>query len=231
MHARANLLLQRGATSEALHSLRAAVAANPGDPAPLLRLGQALYDGQRFSEAEDAYRRALVAAQARHADPGPAQRALAQIMVRTGQIAAAEAALDDHLAAWPGDADAWMALGLLRLHSGDPETARQAFDRILRDRPRSPAALYNRGRVALHEGDLDAAVTFFERLRQTSPRHPYGDYGLAIVAARRRQTDKACAGLKAAHDRGLFDGRAVLRDRALRAAGPLPCVDRIWNTT
>jgi tetratricopeptide (TPR) repeat protein len=221
LQAKGNLLLRQGSVAGALQCFRAA-AQREDDATNLLRLGNALFRAQRFSEAEAAYTRA----RARAPEPCEAERPLAQLLAQMGRVNEAENALFACLTRRPGDVDARQALGLMRLDRGDLASAAAAFDDILARNGHHAAALYARGRVALHQGQLGQAETYFTRLERYHPRKPYGSYGRALVATRRRHFTDACASLVKASALGLGTGGwdQLRRDRQLAAAHALPCL-------
>ena len=217
--------LQRGDVAGALADLRAAVAAAPRDADGWWFLGDALFEAQRYEEAEKAYRSAL------ELDPGlrPARRSLAQLALRRGRIPEAERLLRELAAAAPRDIDAQLALGTLLAARGDLAGARAAFAAALAFAPRNAAALYNLGRAHLRAGDVAAAEAVFTRLGAAAPYAPYAAYGRALVATRRGHADPACADLATALRTGLSDRRAVERDPELAGLRGRPCFRALFG--
>lgn len=221
LQAKGHLLLRQGSVAGALQCFRAATLRDERAQ-NLLRLGNALFRAQRFSEAEAAY----VKARARTSEPCEAERPLAQLLAQVGRVADAENALFACLTRRPDDVDARQALGLMRLDRGDLASAAAAFDDILARNGRHAAALYARGRVALHQGQLAQAEGYFARLERQHPRKPYGSYGRALVASRKRKPEEACALLGKASALGLGPSGwdHLRRDQQLAAAHTLPCL-------
>jgi Flp pilus assembly protein TadD len=211
--------LKTGDVAAALGELRVAAYTSPGEPQAWALLGNALFEAQRYEEAEKSYRTAL------ELDRGarPVRRSLAQLAVRRGRLPEAERLLRELSAEAPHDPDLLLALGTLLAARGDLGGAKAAFVQALAAAPRHPAALYNLGRAYLRAGDLTAAQAAFDRLELVAPHAPYAPYGQALIHARRHQADPACAALFTALGRGLFDRRAAERDPELAPVRHLPC--------
>jgi Flp pilus assembly protein TadD len=213
------LRLRAGDVAGALGELRVAVQANPADAEAWALLGDALFEAQRYEEAEKSLRTALELDRGTH----PVRRALAQLAVRRGRLPEAERLLRELAAEAPRDPDLQVALGTLLASRGDLGGAKAAFERALAAVPRHAAALYDLGRAHLRTGDLAGAQAAFERLDKVKPEAPYAPYGLALVHARRHENEAACAALYAALGRSLFDRRAAERDPELAPVRHLPC--------
>jgi Flp pilus assembly protein TadD len=218
--------LKAGDVAGALAELRAAVEASPADPRTWTLLGDALFEAQRYDEAEKSYRTALELDRRSR----PVRRSLAQLALRRGRLPEAERLLRELVSEAPGDPDYQLALGTLLAARGDLGSARATFARVLAISPRHPAALYNLGRAELRAGDLNGAEDAFRRLDAVSPQAPYAPYGLALVHARRHETEPACAELLRALDRSLFDRRAAERDPELAPLRGLPCFTLLLAT-
>src|SRR3954470_3823791 len=94
--------LKAGDVGGAVAELRAAVQVAPEDPAAWGLLGDALFEAQRYEEAEKSYRNAL---ELNHADPS-VRRRLAQLAMRRGRIPEAERLLREIVSHPAGDPDA-----------------------------------------------------------------------------------------------------------------------------
>jgi Flp pilus assembly protein TadD len=211
--------LKVGDVAGALTALRAAVQTDPTDHQAWLLLGNALFEAQRYDEAERSYRTALDLDRTLR----PVRRNLAQLAVRRGRRPEAERLLRELVAEDRRDADAQLALGTLLASRGDVGGAKAAFVEALEAAPRHQAALYNLGRAHLRTGNLAEAQEVFERLERVAPRAPYAPYGLALVHARRHESEPACMALSVAVQRGLADRRAAERDPELAFVRNLPC--------
>jgi Tfp pilus assembly protein PilF len=213
------LRLKAGDVAAALGELRVAVQTSPADAEAWALLGNALFEAQRYEEAEKSYRTAL------ELDRGsrPVRRSLAQLAVRRGRLPEAERLLRELASEVPRDPDLQLALGTLLAARGDLGGAKAAFGQALAAAPRHAAALYDLGRAHLRTGDLAAAQAAFERLDEVAPLAPYAPYGLALVHARRHENEPACAALLTALGRRPFDRRAAERDPELSPVRHLPC--------
>jgi Flp pilus assembly protein TadD len=217
------LRLKAGDVAGALGELRVAVQTSPADAEAWALLGNALFEAQRYEEAEKSYRTAL------ELDRGsrPVRRSLAQLAVRRGRLPEAERLLRELAAEAPRDPDVQLALGTLLASRGDLGGAKAAFAQALAAAPRHAAALYNLGRAHLRTGDLAGAEAAFQRLEKLTPQAPYAPYGLALVHARRHENEPACAALYTAIGRALFDRRAAERDPELAPVRHLPCFSEL----
>jgi Flp pilus assembly protein TadD len=213
------LRLRAGDVAAALGELRVAVQTSPTDPQAWALLGNALFEAQRYEEAERSYRNALELDRRSR----PVRRSLAQLALRRGRLPEAERLLRELASEAPRDPDAQLALGNLLAARGDLTAARGAFQQALVAVPRHPAALYALGRASLRAGDLAAAQAAFERLDQVAPLAPYAPYGLALLYGRRHEPARACEALATALGRALFDRRAAERDPELAPVRHLPC--------
>jgi Flp pilus assembly protein TadD len=211
--------LKTGDVAGALGELRAAVQAGPRDPQAWALLGNALFEAQRYEEAEKSYRTALELDRRSQ----PVRRALAQLAVRRGRLPEAERLLRELVGESPHDPDLQLALGTLLAARGDLGGAQAAFARALDRTPRGAAGLYDLGRTRLRSGDLAGAQQAFERLDTVAPQAPYAPYGLALVHARRNEGPAACSELSRALERGMFDRRAAERDPELAPVRQLAC--------
>jgi Flp pilus assembly protein TadD len=218
--------LKAGDVAGALGELRQAVQADPGDPEAWTLLGNALFEAQRYEEAEKSYRTALDLDRRLR----PVRRSLAQLALRRGRRPEAERLLRELAAEDPRDPDGQIALGTLLASRGDLGGARAAFSQALATSPRHPAALYNLGRTLLRAGDVAGAEAAFTRLETVAPHAPYASYGMALVHARRHEAEPACQALSRALERGLSDRRAAERDPELAPVRQFPCFSLILAT-
>jgi tetratricopeptide (TPR) repeat protein len=122
--------LAEGRADEALRQCTAAVAADPASEATRCA-GLAAEKLGRGDDAERYLRAWLL----RHADDRDATLALARLVGRHGDDAAARAVLLAWVGAHADDADAWLNLGVAHARLGDFAAARQAWESVLRLRP------------------------------------------------------------------------------------------------
>jgi Flp pilus assembly protein TadD len=218
--------LRAGDVAGALGELRAAVQVGPTDGEAWALLGNALFEAQRYEEAEKSYRTALELDR----KSLPIRRALAQLAVRRGRLPEAERLLRELAGQAPRDPEMELALGTLLAARNDLGEAEAAFRRALAAAPRQPAGLYNLGRARLRAGDLAGAEAAFTRLDAVARQAPYAPYGLALVHARRNEGQAACDELERALGRALFDRRAAERDPELAPVRHLSCFSLLLAT-
>jgi len=134
---------------------------------------------------------------ARHASPA---RALEQAMAlhRRGELAAAEAAYRDLLAAWPGHPGALMGLGLACLDRGDTSRALELLDEARRRAPRDPAVLNNLGLALAAAGRDEDALATWRRVLTIAPGFADALVNLANADARAGRIDGAIQRYRAA---------------------------------
>src|SRR4051794_5106042 len=101
--------LKAGDVAGAVAELRAAGQTDPADPAAWALLGDALFEAQRYEEAEKSYRSAL---ELDHQDAS-VRRRLAQLAIRRGRVPEAERLLREIVSHPAGNSDAQIALGTL----------------------------------------------------------------------------------------------------------------------
>ena len=77
--------------------------------------------------------------------------------------------LTRHLAAHPGDAAGWNALGVAASHAGQAGTAREAFGTVVGIAPDDVAGWYNRGLLNFHERSWAAACADLEVAVRLAP--------------------------------------------------------------
>ena len=109
-------------------------------------------------------------AMARYPELGRERVIHAWLLRQNGFAGAAEAILQEELAARPEDASLRAQLGDLRLEAGDPDAARAWYDAALAIDPNDPYSLQRRAALAEAEGDLVGAEHYGERLRALA--HP-----------------------------------------------------------
>lgn len=222
--AAANLRAKRGDLAGALAELRAAARIGT-DAVVWTGLADALFEAQRYEEAERSYRTALSQAPSSRGT----RRGLAQLLLRRGRLDETEALLTALAREAPFDTDAQLALGTLLVARGDLTGGRRALETALTQAPRHAAALYNLARLDIKTGDLNAAERRSQELERTSPKAPYGSYARALMAAGRGRSDLACRALAEAQARGLADPRAVERDPELAPVREAPCLKALLS--
>jgi Flp pilus assembly protein TadD len=103
-----------------------------------------------------------------HPDPSVAR---GRVLLRDGQVAAAQACLRAAMEQAPEDGEGWHLLGAALLEAGHRDEAVQAFEKALTARARYPAAGYLLAVAMLAEGGADPARATLARLVEARPRH------------------------------------------------------------
>ena len=150
----ADILLERGAVSEAVAALDTGLAISPDNPVLLARLAIGLLAQNRLRDADAAIARAL------EIDPSleVVRATSADIALRRGQpeLAAQEALAAS--AASPGYARALLRLAEAEYRQGRVDVALQQLDAADRLDPDSPLIALARTAIAIHRFDGDGAI-------------------------------------------------------------------------
>jgi cytochrome c-type biogenesis protein CcmH/NrfG len=85
------------------------------------------------------------------------------LLLDEGDLAGARGALERGLAADPGLAEGWNALGVVRQRAGDAAGAKDAWDRAVRADPRYPDALFNLALACGQAGEYDRTRQMLRR--------------------------------------------------------------------
>lgn len=146
---------------------RAAVEADPDDPAANGKLGSLYELYQRPEGARVCYRRAA------RLDPGAVRWTyhLGRVEKTWGDPAAARTALERAVSLDANYLPALALLGELDLDDGDLAGAEARFREILRRQPASCSGLLGLGRVLAERGDHAGALEQYERALAVAPRH------------------------------------------------------------
>ncbi|HSB40922.1 MAG TPA: tetratricopeptide repeat protein, partial [Methylomirabilota bacterium] len=208
----------------------------PGSPAlgayAALRLAQIDFDTREFAQARDGARRL-------QADAAAPAEVRAAALILGGEAAywardyaAAAAAYQSFLSAYPSHPQAPMAtlaLGWAELRAGRPEAARQRWTRYAQQAqtdPRAPEALVLAADLAGRAGDFAGAQTLLDQVVDRHPSSPYAEVAMlnrAILAVRGGRAADALPELGRLVQRGAvspYVARArVTRGAALLATG------------
>ena len=184
-------------------------AARRGLVVALLRQRQI---GSALNEAREAMRR----------DPKDldAKILLAQIYHDMGRATAAEAVLDEALAAAPDSAQALQVQGLVKLELGKADEAEKIFEKVVRQDPKSLSARMGLAIVERARGRLDEAATEMEAIAKERPDLPVTHFELGRTRLMQRQIEPAMRAFDRAEQTS--PDPAVTRARAaglLAAAG------------
>lgn len=159
-----------------LDEYRATQLANAERPESHMNLGLLAADLQDAQAAEQSYRTAL------RLDPrfGPAYVNLADLYRALGRDSEGEAVLRQGLAALPGDASLYQALGLLQIRGRRLTDAVGSLARAAELAPENPGYAYAHALALDANGETNQALAV---LRKVSDRHPNNRDILAALAA------------------------------------------------
>src|SRR5260370_32499979 len=119
--------------------LKKAIQISPSDPESWYKYGLLDSSAGRMAEAIDKIQKAIALDASL---PGKSRR-LAEILMKTGQLDRAQAALRDALRIDPYDEDAWDLPGRMLAEKGEFAEAMYDFERAVRLRPGSGSHLYD----------------------------------------------------------------------------------------
>lgn len=177
----AELYRRAGRAGDAVACCREWLSRHPRDAEGRLALARALADDGQL-EAATAQARVVVELDSRHAD---AQRFMAELARRQGDIDTAVRYLEEATALDPDDRTSRALLGLLR---ADPASRAEAtgLARALRDETYVTVPF---GMLCLEQGLADEAAQIFSRLLRKDPHHAEARAGLeqALRARLRRK--------------------------------------------
>ncbi len=187
---RASLLDGMGQVDEATRVLEVLSQQFPDRPEPLIQIGDSLRRRNRFSEAVEAYDRAV----ARIATPSRAnwplfyERGIA--LERAGQWPKAEADFEYALQLAPEQPSVLNYLGYAWVEQGqNVDRARQMIQRAVEQRPDDGAFVDSLGWVQLRQGDTAGALKNLERAVELQPEDPVinAHFGDVLDAVGRRR--------------------------------------------
>lgn len=92
---------------------------------------------------------------------------------------------------WPGNFNAWLAIGQVHLERDRLPQARENLEKALALNPKSPEVWNNLGGVALDEGKNDEALRAFEKMLSLAPNSVYGLTNAALALSRLNRTADA----------------------------------------
>lgn len=161
---RAGLEQQRGNPDEAVRLLERLAKENPGSPEPLVQIGDILRAGGRFTEAVNAYDRAIQ----RIGEPSRADWSLfyarAIALDRAGQWDKAQANLERALQLSPDEPYVLNYLGYSWAEQGrNLDRAKQMIDKAAELRPNDGAILDSLGWILMRQGNANEAIRWLER--------------------------------------------------------------------
>jgi tetratricopeptide (TPR) repeat protein len=164
-----DVLVKVGDRGGALAAYRGALELDQGFVAVWVDLGRIHEQREEWTDALQAYERALHALPTYH----EAAMALADLQRRLGRLPAAIERLTDVLEQDPYDLEALVLLGRALLEDQRPEAALEAFRRVLKFDPAHVAALFNEGVVLARLRRFREAVHQWEQVTHLDPSGPF----------------------------------------------------------
>ncbi len=171
----------------AIHSLRQAIAASPGEGESYRALSQTYLrlaelalqkPGTAASRLSQQYNREARATlrqgiiQARHSLTRQSLALqLARLLLKSGQTPEAQKLTDDVLSQNPIHGEAWTILGKTQFYQGDNITARKSLETALTLNPNDPDTLVLLGHVCKEEGRDTTALDFYQKAFKADPFH------------------------------------------------------------
>jgi hypothetical protein len=155
----------------------------------------------------------------------------AQLLLQSGEYAAAAVSLEELVAAQPQHAIAWYKLGNAQRLLNRTEAALANYQRAIDLDPLNGAALCNRGVVLMAVGRLEDALTSLQRAHHADPADPIAMYniGLAQIALNDRSAALVSLGKAIALNPDYFDvylSRASLYEQEKKLDAALTDLDR-----
>ncbi|HRY30522.1 MAG TPA: tetratricopeptide repeat protein [Elusimicrobiota bacterium] len=144
-----------------------------------MRLAEALYQGERYAEAAENYRRALVY----FPNDSPAMTGLADSCLALGRWEEA-ASLYEALLRNSDSAEFRYNYGLVLLNMGKPEEALRNWQQALVLEPADADAHVQIGLVLAARNDLSGAERHYEKALEIKPDSPEAHYNLALILLR-----------------------------------------------
>jgi rhomboid protease GluP len=174
---RGRTALVAGRTVNAIADLAESVRKNPKFTEGFFLLGQAYFQRQQYSEAEQAFRRALAL------DPqgSDVRYQLAVTLMAERRPKDALAAFEEIAKRDPANVSAQMGIGAAAELDGDYERALRAFQVAARVDPANPQVYASIGFAALQLEQPDLAISAFTKWADMQPDNPSALVNLAVA--------------------------------------------------
>jgi len=147
----------------------------PNDPVAYIELGHALELSHLYDDALAAYDQAADIAPA--SPDGPREGGMR--CARWGQVAAAQARLEEAVRRGARDAVTWHALGLVRMHAGDLAGAEDAYRAGTVSESKGAENWLGLATVAIVRGDPEKALDAYDQVLAREPRFAPAELGRA----------------------------------------------------
>ena len=184
----ASLLIQAGEIDEAVEHLAKIVEMVPEPPGAGYHRVAEILGAEKDTEAAVAVMRQLLRG---HEDSAEIQLALARLLVRTGDVAEAEEAVDRARELEPGNARAAVLKARLRQRADDIEGALRVLEDFIELVPASATARMVHARMLVDARRYEQARAEFEHLVAEEPENDDARYALALLLVQTDRLDEA----------------------------------------
>ncbi|HVQ39873.1 MAG TPA: tetratricopeptide repeat protein, partial [Pyrinomonadaceae bacterium] len=178
--------------------------------------GRTALEARRFSEAADAFRKAIAA----QSDSIPAHVNLGAALSQTGDLPGAIAQFEEVLRLDRNHPDAHYNLGLLLGQLNRHEQALKHLQNAVTDGPSDLNARFLLGQTLLKLGRLDEAEKELSRLVEAAPSNEDALLDLVTILLRRKMYGQALEALEKGHERSPQNGRTTVTLAFLLVASP-----------
>lgn len=172
-----------------IESAKAAVEANPNDPAVHYNLAVLSDKKGLLDEAEDAYKKAT------ELNPSSEEAlvGLGKVLNKKAKSDEAITAFEKALAINPNNAEAYEGLGLVHVHKGGPDEAIRLFNRAVAINPDLIESRYNLGILYAKNGQFEEAIAEWLKAIKINPKRTEFHYNLGIAYTKLGKLEEAIA--------------------------------------
>jgi tetratricopeptide (TPR) repeat protein len=185
--------LRRNDPNGAVDSLHKALSNDSDNATAHYWLGNAFAQQHNEDQAESQWREAVKI----RPDLTDAQRALAALALRHGDLDALLQTAQQIIAAQPYSADGFILKGIVDLNREKYSDATQDAQQAMQRAPQSPAPYAQLGNIELIQKHYDQALTFYQQALDKDPSSGEGLSGLMNTYFVQKQFDKAIAAANA----------------------------------
>jgi tetratricopeptide (TPR) repeat protein len=191
---RGQVQLRNGTASDAVNSLQSALQNDPDNAVAHYQLGIAFDQQHNDARAESEWREAVRL----RPDLTDAQRALATIEMRRGDVNALQQTAEQIITAQPYSADGFMLRAIAEINRQDYAGAEKDLrENVMRVAPASPAPYVQMGNIRLLQKQYAVAESFYQQALDKDPASADGLSGMMNSYFAEKQFDKAIAAANA----------------------------------
>jgi tetratricopeptide (TPR) repeat protein len=190
---KAQVQLRKNDASGAIDSLQSALRNDPENATAHYHLGNAFAQQHNEGRAESEWREAVRI----HPDLTEAQRSLAALELRRGDVDAILQTAQQIITAQPYSADGFILKGIAELTRQKYSDAQQDAQEAMQRAPQSPAPLVQMGNIQLVQKHYSEAEKFYQQALDKDPSSAEGLSGLMNTYFAQKQSDKAIAAANA----------------------------------